>query len=44
MSQVVDMSLKGLDLSDIVLLLLLKLLDHELGATHILLVVHAFLI
>lgn len=38
------MSLQGFDLRDVVLLLLLELLNHELGSSHILFIVHTFLI
>ena len=43
-SQVIDVAFKCFDLSEVVLFLLLEFLDHELGATHVLLHIEAFLV
>lgn len=44
MCQMVDVSLQGLDLSDVILLFLLEFLDHELRPAHILLHIEALLV
>ena len=43
-SKVVNVPLQSLDFRNVVLLFLLELLDHELRSTHVLFVVHTFLV